>query len=170
MRPLRCVICGETYIGRLAPDRCPYCGVDGSYVREAAEYVDHGGMTLSETSQGFIEQAMKIEASNVAFYKCAADNADSEVVRALFKRIGKHEAEHLELLADHLGAEEPALKDEECSEDDTLNMKQAHDREDRAVIMYMRFAEQAPEPRIKQIFAAIAGIEQEHYKLFNTFR
>jgi rubrerythrin len=108
--------------------------------------------------------------SNVAFYQCCAEHARSEVARALFKRIGKHEAEHMELLCDHLGVEEPEIEPEDCSDDDALNMEQAHKREDRAVKMYMRFAAEAPEPRIKEIFRAIAGIEQEHFKLFNTFR
>jgi rubrerythrin len=170
MRPFRCLICGETYIGREAPDRCPYCGVEGRFVRDAAEYVDYSGMEISGKSQNFIQQAMKIEASNVAFYRCAAEHAKNEVVRALFKRIGKHEAEHLELLANHLGTKEPELKEEECSDDDAVNMQHAHDREDRAVQMYMRFAKEAPETRIREIFSAISGIEQEHYKLFNTFR
>ncbi len=170
MRPLRCLICGETYLGRIAPDRCPFCGVAGRYIVDAGEYVDHNGMQLSEQSQQFIRQAMEIEASNVAFYKCAADCASNEVVKALFKRTGKHEAEHLELLADHLGVDEPEIKPEECKNDDATNMQQSHDREDRAVKMYMRFAAEAEEPRIKEIFSAIAGIEQEHYKMFNTFR
>jgi rubrerythrin len=144
--------------------------VDGRYVVDAAEYVDYDGMDMSTDSQGFIEQAIKIELSNVAFYQCCAKHAKSEVVRSLFKRIGKHEAEHLELLCDHLGIDEPEVREEECSDDDSLNMKRAHDREDRAVRMYTRFAEQAPEPRVKEIFSAIAGIEQEHFKLFNIFR
>ncbi|MBS3762800.1 MAG: ferritin-like domain-containing protein [Planctomycetes bacterium] len=170
MRPQRCLICGETYLGSETPDRCPYCGVEGRFIAEAAEYVDYDGMELSETSQEFIREAIQIEMSNVAFYKSAADQAQSKVVRAIFKRVGKHEGEHLELLADHLGVEEPDIEPESCTDDDILNMKQSHDREDRAVKMYMRFAAEAPEPRIKQIFSAIAGIEQEHYKLFNTFR
>ncbi len=169
MRPFRCLICGETYIGRQGPDRCPFCGVAGRYIADAAEYVDYSGMELSERSKDFIRQAMKIEASNVAFYKCAADCADNAVVSALFKRIGKHEAEHLELLADHMGVDEPAIEPEECCNNDAENMQKSHDREDRAVKLYTRFAEEAPEPRMKEIFSAIAGIEQEHYKLFNIF-
>jgi rubrerythrin len=105
----------------------------------------------------------------VAFYQCCAKKAGSEVIRALFKRIGKHELEHLQLLAKHVGVEAPAIEPEDCSEEDAENMRQGHRREDRAVKMYMRFADQAPEPRIKEVFSAIAGIEQEHYKLFNTF-
>lgn len=170
LRPLRCLICGETYLGSEAPDRCPYCGVEGRFLQDAAEYVDYNGMEMCEKSQEYIREAMKIEQSNVAFYKCAADRAKSKVVRAIFKRIGKHEAEHLELLADHLGVDEPEIVREECNDDDALNMKESHDREDRAVKMYMRFAAEVPEPRIKQIFSAIAGIEQEHYKVFNVFR
>jgi rubrerythrin len=170
MRPFRCRICGETYIGREAPDRCPYCGVEGRFIVDAAEYIDYEGMEMSLDSQEFIEQAIKIEMSNVAFYQCAAKHAKSEVVRALFKRIGKHESEHLELLCDHMGVEEPDIEPEDCSDDDALNMEKAHKREDRAVKMYMRFAREAEEPRVKEIFSAIAGIEQEHFKLFNTFR
>ncbi len=169
MRPLRCLICGETYIGRETPDRCPFCGVAGRFVAEAAEYVDYEGMEMCDSSKDFVRQAMKIEASNVAFYQCAAGCAGNEVVRAVFKRIAKHEAEHLELLAEHLGVEEPEIEPEECSDDDAANMQQSHDREDRAVKLYMRFASEAPEPRLKEVFSAIAGIEQEHYKIFNTF-
>ncbi len=170
MKPFRCLICGETYIGNAVPDRCPFCGVAGRYIADAAEYVDYNGLELSEESRKFVQQAMKIEASNVAFYKCAADCAENDVVKVLFKRIGKHEAEHLELLADHLGVEEPEIEPEKCCDDDAANMQQSHDREDRAVKMYSRFAREAAEPRLKEIFSAIAGIEQEHYKMFNTFR
>ncbi len=170
MRPFRCLICGETYIGRSEPDRCPYCGVAQRFIVDAAEYVDYDEMGLSDQSEDFIRQAIKIEQSNVAFYECSADNAQSPVVRAMFKRIAKHEGEHMELLCDHLGIDEPEIEPEECSDDDTLNMKEGHDREERAVRMYSRFAREAPEPRLKQIFSAIAGIEQEHGKLFNIFR
>ena len=170
MRPFRCLICGEVYIGREASDRCPFCGVDGRYLVDAAEYIAYDGMELCETSQESVRTAMKVEASNVAFYKCAAAKAKNEVIRALFKRIGKHELEHLELLAKHLGAELPEIGPEECSDDSVENMANAHGREDRAVKMYMGFAAEAPEPRMKEVFSAIAGIEQEHYKLFNVFR
>ena len=169
MRPIRCQICGETYIGRETPDRCPYCGVDGSYMRDAAEYVDYDGMDVCEKSEEFLRKAIEIEKSNVAYYECAADNAQSEVARALFKRIGKHEGEHMELLCETLGIEEPEIEPEDCSGDDHEHMANGRDREDRAVKMYMRFAEEAPEPRIKQIFSAIAGIEQVHYTLFNHY-
>ncbi|MFW5914973.1 MAG: ferritin family protein [Planctomycetota bacterium] len=170
MRPFRCLICGETYIGRTQPDRCPYCGVAGRFIADAAEYVDYDEMELSDDSQDYIREAIKVERSNVAFYQCSAEHATTEVTRALFKRIAKHEAEHMELLCDHLGVDEPEIGTEDCSDDDTLNMKQAHNREQRAVKMYMRFAAEAPEKRAKLIFSAIAGIEQEHGKLFNTFR
>lgn len=170
MRPFKCLICGETYIGRLAPDRCPFCGVEGRYLVDAAEYVDYAGIEMCKKSRESVQKAMEVEKSNVAYYQCAAKKADSEVVRALFKRIGKHELEHLELLAKHLGVELPSIEPEECADEDAENMNNAHSREDRAVKLYMQFATEAPEPRLKEVFSAIAGIEQEHYKLFNTFR
>lgn len=169
MRPFRCLICGETYLGRNAPDRCPFCGVAGSRMVDAAEYVNYNGMEMCNQSKKFVQQAIEIEASNVAFYKCASDCSDNPVIKALFKRIGKQEGEHLELLADHLGVEEPEIVVEECCDSDAENMMKGHDREDRAVKMYTRFAQEAPEPRLKEIFSAIAGIEQEHYNMFNIF-
>ena len=170
MRPFRCLICGETYIGRYAPDRCPFCGVEGRYLADAAEYVSHDGMEMCEKSREHVQKAMEVEKSNVAYYTSCARKAKSEVVRALFKRISKHEFEHLQLLSKHLGAQAPSIGSEDAAEEDAENMKKAHDREDRAVKMYMGFALEAPEPRMKEVFRAIAGIEQEHYKLFNTYR
>ena len=170
MRPFRCLICGETYIGRVAPDRCPFCGVDGRLLVDAAEYVSYDGMEMSEQTRDLVHQAMKVEKSNVAFYQACAKKAKSEVVRALFKRIGKHEFEHLDLLSKHAGEKTPEVEPEDCTDDDAENMKQAHAREDRAVKMYMRSAAEATEPRAREVFSAISGIEQEHYKLFNTFR
>ena len=169
MRPIRCQICGETYIGRDIPDRCPYCGVDGGYMVEAAEYVDYDDMDVCEKSEKFLRRGIELEMSNVAYYECAADNAQSEVARVLFKRIGKHEGEHLELFCDTLGIEEPEIEPEDCSGEDREHMANGKDREDRATKLYMQFAKEAPEPRIKQIFSAIAGIEQEHYRLFNSY-
>jgi len=170
MRPFRCLICGETYIGRLRPDRCPFCGVDGRFLADAAEYVDWSGMQMGEQSRRCVREAMRVEASNVAFYRCAAAKAQSEVVRALLKRIGKHELEHLELLARHAGEEMPEIRAEDCAGEQADNMLAGRAREDRAVRMYMGFAAEVAEPRLREVFGAIAGIEQEHLKLFNTFR
>ena len=170
MRPFRCLICGETYIGREAPDRCPFCGVAGRYLQDAAEYVGYSAVEMCEQTQQFVRKAMEVEASNVAFYTAASRKAKSPVIAALFKRIGKHELEHLDLLARHLGADVPEIKPEDCSDDDVANMSKGHDREDRAVKMYAQFAADSPEPRLREVFRAIAGIEQEHCKMFNTFR
>ena len=114
--------------------------------------------------------ALEIEMSNVAFYQCASKKAANAVVSALFKRIAKHEAEHLELIAKMAGLEEPPIPEEDCSEADVENMTAAHDREDRAVKLYTQFAREAPEGRMKEVFRALADVEMEHYKQFNAYR
>ena len=71
MRPYRCQICGETYLGESVPDRCPFCGVLGNYLLSAPEYIQYGQVEMSETSKEFCRQALEIEANNVAYYRCA---------------------------------------------------------------------------------------------------
>lgn len=170
MKPFRCQICGETYLGDFAPDRCPFCGVAGNYLLSAPEYIEHGTVELCEQSREFCERALEIEASNVAFYRCASKGAASAVVEVIFKRVGKHELEHLELIARMAGLESPPIPEEGCSESDVENMANAHDREDRAIKLYAQFAREAPEGRMKEVFRALSDIEMEHYKLFNVYR
>ena len=39
MKPFRCQICGETYLGEEPADRCPYCGASGKNLLSPAEYL-----------------------------------------------------------------------------------------------------------------------------------
>ncbi len=170
MKPFRCQICGETYLGEFAPDRCPFCGVAGNYLLSAPEYIDYGAVELSDQSREFCRMALEIEAGNVAFYRCSSKGADSPVVAVIFKRTAKHELEHLELIAKMAGLEQPPIPEEGCSESDIENVSNAHDREDRAVKLYTQFAREAPEGRMKEVFRALSDVEMEHYKQFNAYR
>ncbi len=73
MKPGRCQICGETYLGKETPDRCPYCGAAGKNLVSPAEYLDYGVIEISEESKKGCLHALELEISNQAFYqKCAA--------------------------------------------------------------------------------------------------
>ena len=170
MKPFRCQICGETYLGDFAPDRCPFCGVAGNYLLSAPEYINYGAVELSEQSKEFCVRAMEIEASNVAYYLAASGCAANPAIGAIFKRIAKHEAEHLDLISKMSGFPKPELPEEKCAESDAENMAAAHAREDRAVKLYTGYAREAPEGRMKEVFRALSDIEMEHYKLFNVYR
>ncbi|MFW5992411.1 MAG: ferritin family protein [Halanaerobiaceae bacterium] len=170
MKPWRCQICGETYLGTEPADRCPYCGVPGKNLVSAAEYIDYGVVEMSEKSRKNCLHAIELEVNNTAFYKKCADNAETQISKAIFKRLGKHEGEHAELFADMLGIEEEDLPEVEIPENDSARFEEAHDHEQKAIKFYLDVARNAPEPRLREVFSAISDIEQEHLNLSNLYK
>lgn len=169
--PYRCQICGETYLGSEAPDRCPFCGAHGRWMMGAAEWEKTGKVEMCEQSLEDTLKAIDLEVSNAAFYKCATKNAQTQVTEALFKRLRKQEEEHAELLAEMAGVEEKEIPVEECAgNDDAKNLADAHDREQRAIRFYLQVADRAPEKRVRDVFRALADIESEHLKISNVYR
>lgn len=169
--PYRCQICGETYLGSAAPDRCPFCGAHGRWMVGAAEWAKTGKIELCQQSYDDCLQAIDLEVNNAAFYKCAQQNAQTQVTEGIFKRLHKQEMEHAELLAEMAGVEEPALPAASCAaNDDAQNLADAHAREQRAIQLYLQFADRAPEKRVQDVFRALADIEAEHLKISNIYR
>ena len=169
MDPFTCIICGETYLGKSEPDRCPFCGANEIYLVPSAMHVADGAVDLSEQSRKDCEDALKLELKNMSFYRCAAEKAESKFTRAIFKRLSKQEAEHAELLCTMMDIDEPSPPEGECFESDAENFKEANGREKRAANFYLSVAERAPEARVKEVFQAIAEIESEHLKLSNIY-
>jgi rubrerythrin len=169
--PYRCQICGETYLGSAAPDRCPFCGAHGRQMVGAAEWVKTGKVEMCEQSLQDCMEAIQLEVGNAAFYKCAQKNAQNQLTQAIFKRLHKQELEHAELLAEMAGVDEPGLPDESCAgNDDSQNLTDAHAREQRAIRFYLQVADRAPERRVQEVFRALADIEAEHLKISNVYR
>lgn len=169
--PYRCQICGETYLGTAVPDRCPFCGAHGRWMLGAAEWVKTGKVEMCEQSMEDCLKAIQLEVGNAAFYKCAQKNAQTQVTQAIFKRLQKQEMEHAELLAEMAGVAEAELPEESCAgNNDTQNLTDAHAREQRAIQMYLQFADRAPEKRVQEVFRALADIETEHLKISNVYR
>lgn len=169
--PYRCQICGETYLGGTAPDRCPFCGAHGRWMLGAAEWVKTGKVEMCDQSRRDCLSAIELEVNNAAFYKCAQNNAETQVTAAVFKRLHKQELEHAELLAEMVGVDEPDLPDVDCAgNNDSQNLADAHAREQRAIRLYLQFADRAPEKRLQEVFRALADIESEHLKLSNVYR
>lgn len=169
MIPFRCQLCGETYLGAEVPDRCPFCGALGAQLIHAALWIDYGKVDMSPESYRSCEQAVQLELSNAAFYKCCADQAENQVSASIFKRLHKQEAEHAELLCKMMGIEEPPLPLETCSDLDEENFRESHRREKRAMNFYLRVVKEAPEARLKDVFRALAEIENEHLQTSNLF-
>lgn len=170
MKPWRCQICGETYLGTEAADRCPYCGAPGKNLISAAEYIDYGVVEMSEDSRENLLHALDLEMNNTAFYKKCADNAENQISKAIFKRLGKQESEHAELIADMLGIEEGDLPKVDIPDNDQQRFVEAHDHEQKAINFYLNVARNAPETRVREVFAALSDIELEHLNMSNIYK
>lgn len=170
MHPFRCQICGESYLGPVASERCPFCGAAHKYLLPAAEWRRIGKENLSTQSVADVKQAIGLEINNTTFYTACRQKAQNQISEALFKRLALQEAEHAELLSDMIGAEPPETPVVEASAVDEENFAESHRRERRASTFYLQVAERAPEPRMKEVFYALADIEGEHLKISNLYR
>jgi len=166
----RCQICGETYLGEEKPDRCPFCGAGNTHLVAPAEWVRHGAVEMSDQSYEDCERAVELELKNTAFYRCAAENTDSQIMESFFKRLASQESEHAELLCEMMGIDEPEMPAESCFETDQDNMQEANQREGRAMRFYQDVAERAEEPRVEQVFRALSDIESEHLKVSSIYK
>ncbi len=145
MKPWRCQICGETYLGAGQPDRCPYCGAAGKNLLSPAEYIDYGKVEMSEQSRKDCLRTLELENNNAAFYQKSAENAENQISKTIFKRLKKHEMEHAELIADMLGSEEGELPEVEIPDKDPAKFAEAHEHEQMAINFYLEVARRAPE-------------------------
>lgn len=170
MRPWRCQICGETYLGEIPADRCPYCGAAGNNLNSPAEYHDYGVVEMSEKSREDCLKALELELNNASFYKQCAGVADNQISKAIFKRLSKHEQEHAELIADMLGIEEGELQKVDVPTADPERFSEAHEHELKAINFYLKVAEEAQEIRVREVFRALSDIEMEHLRLSNIYK
>jgi len=164
----RCLICGDAYVGYGKPTNCPFCGAHDQYLVEASDWEDRNkGLSLSNVSRKNLEKALELEISNSAFYRCAAQNAQDSVVQAMFKALSKVEAEHASTICKLLGIPKPDISKVQvnCSKSDVENLKESQERETRASTFYARAAEEAVEPRVKEVFSALVEIEKDHLEL-----
>lgn len=168
MKIYRCLICGDAYVGYDKPLNCPFCGAHDKFMVDAYEWEDRNiGVELSDVSRKNLEKALEIEISNSAFYRCAADKAQDKIVQGMFKALSKIEAEHASTICKLLRIPKPniAAVEVHCSKSDLENLKESYERETRASNFYTKAAEEATEPRIKEVFSALVEVEKDHLDL-----
>ena len=169
VKVLRCRICHEAYIGEEPPSRCPFCGAPLRYFIPAEEWdASEYRIQISDVSKANLKAALKLELDNTVFYLCAmnaAQEAGDDYGYAKFKALRKVENEHAEVIARVLQIEEPSLGVVPCSNDFKENTQEGWEREDRAIKAYSKFAEEAPEPLLKQFFQVLVEIETDHLDL-----
>jgi rubrerythrin len=161
----RCEICGDPYIGENPPDNCPFCGAHRKYIKEAKLAKASFKVELNQQDRANAEHALQVEASNAAFYFCAAQKTDDDEGRLLFKALGKVETEHAAVWRKILNLEKIPTTGEKCRTENRENLQESHDRETRAINFYKAAAKQSANSRVKQIFEALVEVETDHLKL-----
>ncbi len=161
----RCRICGDPYIGDAAPTKCPFCGAYERFIVEIKDYNATFDVELNEKDRANAEKALEVEVSNASFYFCAAKKVPEEEGKALFKCLGKVEAEHASVWRKILKLPKEELPTEECSDDYKTDLEDSHAREDRAIKFYKQAAEECENPRVKEIFEAFVEVETDHLEL-----
>lgn len=170
MKPLRCQLCGETYLGEEVTDRCPYCGAAGWQLVSAAEWIDFGHIEMTTKDLENCREALGLELGNTGFYKACVKKAENIFNEAIFKRLSKHELEHAEVLTKMMGVELPDPPQESCPDTDADKFTEAHAREHRAIKFYLQAAKEADNPRVAEVFRSLAEIETEHLQISNVYR
>jgi rubrerythrin len=165
----RCRICGDSYIGKEAPTRCPFCGALTKYFVEAQDWdKNEFNVPLSDVIRSDLKSALELELDNAAFYDCAkntAEKAGDDYGYAKFKALMKVEREHASAISKLLKISRPELKKRECSTNTYNNTKDGWEREKRAIKAYETFRDKAVGPRLKEFFGALVEIETDHLDL-----
>lgn len=171
MRTYICEICGDAYLGTAAPSKCPFCGADHYYIKQGNEaspvFLREG--EISEQSKKNLLETLDLEMKANAIYLCMAGKADSYEVEKMYKRLAKVELEHATIVTKFLKIEMPKGLAEKCSDEDVDNFKKTVELEEHASGLYLKFAADANEQKIKIFFSALAKVESEHIELIKNY-
>jgi rubrerythrin len=167
MKVFRCKICGDPYIGQEVPTNCPFCGASADYMILAKHWRDPQFEKLSDMSKANLENALQLEADNTKFYMCASEMTSDVEGKQLFRALSKIESEHASVISKILKIEKPhvTLDKLACYPSYKDNLKEAQNREERAIKEYGKFFKEEKDPMIKDIYQALVLIEKDHLKL-----
>ena len=161
----RCEICGDPYIGGEPPANCPFCGAHQRYIKEAKDAAANFDVELNEKDRSNVEQALKVELSNAAFYGCAEKKTNDGEGKLLFKALRKVEAEHASVWKKILKLTELPSVEEPCFVENRENLEESHRRETRAINFYKKAEEESENERVKEIFKSFVEVETDHLGL-----
>jgi endogenous inhibitor of DNA gyrase (YacG/DUF329 family) len=96
MESLRCLICGEVYIGKTRPSNCPFCGTKAIHMVDVEQWTDENETvtSLSDISRANLAHSLQLEVNAGPFYKDASAKAKSTNLQGVFKGLAKVESEH----------------------------------------------------------------------------
>lgn len=175
-RVMRCQICGAAFYGPSEGGVCPTCGAHAEFLCSLEAYEPPRAGAISAQEKRFLMSALILEIRNTEFYKgasAAARTEDDARLAVKFHVLAGIEKAHERTIRQILRQDPPDIEalrrldrqHDACGE---TNLVQAHRREDIAVKMYRTFARLASNPRVKQVFRAIAEIETDHVHATGT--
>jgi rubrerythrin len=167
MQVFRCKLCGDPYLGEEKPTNCPFCGAPREYMIFAEAWRDPIINKLSSVSKANLETSLQLEIDNTKFYMCASEMTTNVEGKQLFRALAKIESEHASVISKILDVKKPTVTLDKlaCYPSYKDNLKDAHDREQRAIKEYSKFFKEATEERIIEVFKVLVLIEKDHLKL-----
>lgn len=162
----RCRICGDSYLGAEIPSNCPFCGSRTHYLSQTADYSpDMNTVDLTDSERADLEYACELEITNKTFYDaCGALGRHNDALPSAFRALSKVEHEHLSIFGKLLRTEVPQAPKNPLpvSEDWAVNIAQSKKDEETASSFYIEAAARATNPRVKDVFTALAEVEADH--------
>jgi len=168
MQFYRCRICGETHLGVMAPDRCPFCGAAQQHLVPTDQFpAGLNDVQLTELERNDLETAIEIERSNARFYRALGTRSDRPDLASAYKRLASVEAEHCSLFCKLAGTVKPADLTEPSSAPDDwcASIADSLAREHKAAAFYAEASGRATSARITEVLAAVSAVERDHIEL-----
>jgi len=164
----RCRICGETYLGTAAPDRCPFCGVPSEYFVLTQAFPETiNEVHVTELERADLMTAIELERDNARFYRALSLHREEPKLASAYKRLANVEAEHCSIFCKLAGVVKPAdlLEPSNAPDDWCVNISESLTREQRAAAFYAEAAGRATSERIAEVLAAVSMVERDHIQL-----
>lgn len=164
----RCRICGETYLGTLAPDRCPFCGVIAEFIVLTQQFPENlNDVQLTELERRDLETAIGLERDNARFYRALSLHGDAPALASAYKRLANVEAEHCSIFCKLSGVQKPTdlLEASDAPDDWCANVAESLAREQKASAFYAEAAVRATSERIVEVLSAVSAVERDHIQL-----
>jgi rubrerythrin len=132
---------------------------------------ENKNVVLSEQERDFLTQTRDLEFHASRIYRAAAKDSEKDEIKGFFKYLARTEKEHYEVACKLLG--EPISDDinglgDDSKGNDHENLLESKRLEEHATKLYADFSVQSSSPRIKDFFAALAGVESNHIQLDNV--
>ena len=168
----KCEICRQVYILRERPSNCPFCGSFEEHVKPVEDVPDIKKYELTEISIDNLLIAFKKENDAHQFYNYIRLIDKQSKLNNVFDVLNIHEMWHYFTIAEELKGNEnipliEPIKYTKLSTSNEENKRTAMIAEADAIVNYKKYLEEATEPRIKMVFAALLEVKQMHLDLLS---